>query len=79
MKLFNKIRTCIGEDDFRIIIFKDNINIINYDTIIDISNNRIIIKKDKNLLIEGKNLELNKILCNELLIKGDISRITFNE
>ena len=79
MKLFNKVRTLVGEDKFRIIILDNIINITNYDSILNISSNNIVIKKGNNILIEGKNLELNKILSNELLIKGEISSISFNE
>ncbi len=76
MKLFDNIRNYIGEDEFRIVIYKDSINIINYDNLNEISSNKVIINQ---VVIEGKNLLLKKILTNELLIKGKIEKIEFNE
>ena len=76
MKLFDNIRNYIGEDNFRIIIYKDKINIINYNKINEITSNRILIDR---LSIFGKNLSLNRIMANEILIDGIIEKIEFNE
>lgn len=79
MRLFNDVRNYIGENNFRIIIYKDKIDIINYEEIKEISNNRIIIKSNKTIVIDGKNLKLNKMLNKEVLIMGEIININFNE
>lgn len=79
MKLFNDVKNYIGENNFRIIIYKDKIDIINYEEIKEISNNKIIIKSNKYVVIDGKNLRLNKMLNKEVLVIGDIVNINFNE
>ena len=79
MKLFNDVRNYIGENNFRIIIYKDKINIINYEKLDEISDEKIIVKTDKKIEIDGKNLKLNKLLNNEVLIHGEIINIKINE
>lgn len=79
MRLFNDVRNYIGENNFRIILYKDKIDIINYEEIKEISNNKIIIKSNKTIVIDGKNLKLNKMLNKEVLIIGEIININFNE
>lgn len=79
MKLFNNVRNYIGENKFRLVIYNDKIDIINYIDIDEINNNKIIVKSDKKIIIEGKNLKINKLVSNEALINGEISNIFFNE
>ncbi|MBO6195240.1 MAG: YabP/YqfC family sporulation protein [Bacilli bacterium] len=79
MKIFDDVRNYIGENNFRIILYKDKVDIINYEELNEISDNRIIVKSNKTLIINGKNLKLNKMLNKEVLIIGEISSINFNE
>ncbi|MBR2712427.1 MAG: hypothetical protein IKE73_01825 [Bacilli bacterium] len=76
MKLFDNIRNYIGEDDFRIIIYKDKINVINFKNINEITSNKVLIDS---LSIYGKNLSLNKIMTSEVLINGIVEKIEFDE
>ena len=74
----NNIRNYILEEEFRIIIKQNKINIINYIELIDFNDFEIKIKYIKgDLLINGDNLRLKKILNDELLIEGNISKIEF--
>ena len=77
MKLFNDIRNLINEDNFKIIIYDNYIDIINYSKIINISDNLLTIKSNKKILIYGKNLKINKLLDNELLIMGEVDKIIY--
>ena len=77
--LFNDVRNYIGENNFRIILYKDKIDIINYEELLEITDNKIIVKSNKNIIIDGKNLKLNKLMSNEVLILGEINNIKFNE
>ena len=79
MKLFNDVRNYIGENNFRIILYKDKIDIINYEELKEISDNKIVVKSNKNIIINGKNLKMNKMLNKEVLIIGDLINITFDE
>ena len=79
MKLLNNIRNYISDNSFIVTIYTDRVNIINYNSIDKISNNNIIINSDKKIKIEGKNLKLNKLFSDELLIMGIISNISIYE
>ena len=77
MKLFNDIRNLINEDNFKIIIYDNYIDIINYSKIINISDSLLTIKSNKKILIYGKNLKINKLLDNEILIMGEVDKIIY--
>lgn len=79
MNLFSDIRNYIGENNFKIIIYKDEIDIINYNTIDEITNNKIIVFAEKQIIIEGKNLKVKKLENEEILVLGNITSINFNE
>ena len=79
MKLFNDVRNYIGENNFRMIIYKDKLDIINYEKIIELSDNEIIVTSNKKITVVGKNLKLNKMLNKEILILGEINKISFYE
>lgn len=79
MKIFNDIRNFIDNNDFKIIIYNNLIDIINYKDLVDISTTSIKIKNNNPINIIGKDLYIIKMLDNELLIKGTIKDIKFNE
>ncbi len=79
MKIFNDIRNFIDNNDFKIIIYNNLIDIINFNKIIDISTTSIKIKSNNLINIIGKDLYIIKMLDNELLIKGIIKDIKFDE
>lgn len=60
-------------------IYKDNkLNIINYSEIIDFSSKLISIRHEDNVYhIEGDNLVISRMMDSEILITGDISKISF--
>ena len=76
MNLVNKIRNSFNEKKLKIIIFDKYINIINYSVINDISNEKIIIK-NQNIIINGRNLKVIKLLDNEILIEGLLSNLEY--
>ena len=77
LKLKN-IRSYILEEEFKVIIKQNKLNIINYIELIDFNDYEIKIKYiDGILLVNGSNLILKKILNEELLIEGNISKIEF--
>ena len=73
---FNKIRTYILEDEFKLIFLDNKVNIVNYEEIDNFNENEIKVKYDKGLIIiSGNNLVITKLLNNELLIEGKIKSI----
>lgn len=76
MKIINKFRSYILEDEFSMNVSKDKIDIMNYTTIGQIDTNKMIIYYDGGvIIINGKNLTLLKMLDDEILISGSISNI----
>lgn len=74
--MFRKIKDYVIDDRLKINIFENKINIVNYIDIVTIETERIcVLSKLKKIIIKGKNLTLNKLLENEVLISGDIKSI----
>lgn len=75
---FNKLRTYILEDEFKLNYINNKINIINYIEIDHFDSNKIIIRYELgNIIINGKNLIITKLLNDELLIEGTIKSIIY--
>ena len=74
--MFERFSKYINDNSFKVSIINNSINIDNYTDIISIESNRIsLYNKDKIVVIKGKNLELKKLLDNELFITGNIKSI----
>ena len=77
MKIIDKLDRYLNENEFKLILDNNRLNIVNYEEIIDFSLSNIKVKlKDKIVSIEGRNLVINKMVDNELLITGNISNIS---
>lgn len=75
-----KIREYVRESDFKMLIKNNNIDIENYTKIIDITDTKIeILNNDIKIKILGKNLTINKLLNNEILIIGKYNNILFED
>lgn len=78
MRLIRKIDNYINDKDIKIISTDNYVNITNYVKILDFNSNNIDIELSTyNLLIKGKDLVINKMYDNELLIKGKIESIIY--
>ncbi len=76
MKMIDKMRTYLLEEEFCINIYKNKINIINYENIDHFDINTVIIRyKEGTIKISGNNLVASKLLNDEILIVGDIKNI----
>ena len=76
--MFNNIRNYLNDSKWKINIFDNKINIVNYLDIITLEDTRISIKcTDCNVIVKGKNLTVNKLLDNEMLITGTIISVEF--
>jgi len=72
------IKSYILEKDTKIIILNNKINVVNYIDIGHFDSNKIVIKlKDKNIIINGNELVISKLLDDEILITGDLYNIEF--
>ena len=77
MKIIDKLDRYLNENEYKLILDNNRLNIVNYEEIIDFSLSNIKVKlKDKIVSIEGRNLVINKMVHNEILITGTISNIS---
>lgn len=74
--LFNRIKDYVMDKECKITITTDYIHVLNYKKIITFDDNNIILDVDNRILtIKGNDVVINKLLDNEMLIKGDIKNI----
>lgn len=72
------IRSYFIDEEFQIIYLPNQIDIINYQEIDSFDDEKIRIRyKEGVLVIGGKNLSINKLLEDEVLIGGKIEKIEF--
>lgn len=72
------IRKYIVEEEFKITVFKDKVDILNYKEIDSIEDEKIIIRHDEGtIILYGESLSIKKLLEEELLISGEITKIEF--
>lgn len=77
---FDKLRTYILENEFKLVYLNNKVNIVNYSDIGHFDNNKIIVYNSKQIItINGHNLVISKLLKDELLIEGKIERIDIHE
>lgn len=75
--MFN-FRNLVLNNKFVISLYKDFINILNYEKIGIVEDSKISIFSDnKEFVIYGSNLVLSKMINNEILIKGDFTKIEY--
>ena len=74
--VIDSIRNYIKDTDFRFTVYKDKIDIVNYKKIISLEDEKILfLGENQKITIRGKNLTLNKLLDDEILIVGKILKI----
>lgn len=79
MKLVDRLGDYLYDNEYKIIVKKNQVDIVNYDEIIDFSLNKISVKyRNKIFVIEGTNMVISKMLDNEILITGNISNLRIN-
>ncbi|HHT38823.1 MAG TPA: hypothetical protein GXZ95_05410 [Mollicutes bacterium] len=76
MKLTERFKDYIYDRKMSIHIYENKVNIVNYNEISHFNSNKVVVVYDDgNIIVEGKNLVVSKLLDNEILISGKIKRI----
>jgi sporulation protein YqfC len=76
MGIVHKFRDYILESELKITILENRVDIVNYTEIGHFDSNKIIVRHDKgNIVINGNNLVVSKLLMDEVLISGTIKNI----
>lgn len=75
--MFRNLMTYIDDKEFKLTFLKNRLNIVYYKEIITVEQTRISISCDNEntIIVHGKNLTINKLLEQELLITGEIETI----
>lgn len=74
--MLNRLKDYINDTEFRLTVFSDRIHVMNFLQIISLEDERISFLTTKGrVIIKGKNLCLNKLLDDEVLISGIIMNI----
>ena len=74
--MLRNLREYIAPDELKITITMDKVNILNYDRLRDITDKEISFSKNnKKVKVVGKDLKLNKLLDQEVLIIGNIMKV----
>lgn len=78
--MMRNIKEYVRGEEFKMILKNNIINIQNYNDIGCISQKEITIyNKDKKIYIKGKNLSVEKLLNDEILITGEYNNIILSE
>ena len=74
--MIEKIVNYIKDSKFKIIYVNNSVDIVNYDKILEVKDDAVTLsKEDKLLFIRRKNLKVNKLMDQEILITGVILKI----
>lgn len=78
--MLNNLSTYLGNEDYRISILNNGVHILNYNSVVDITETEALIKINKKLIkITGNNFRLTRLDKKELLIHGQVKKVSVNE
>ncbi len=78
--MLKSLNRFIKNDEYTINIWENNINIINFTEILILEENKVVLLiKNKKITVTGENLTINKLLDDEILLKGKIKTIELGE
>ena len=76
--MLKNVRNYIKDNNYKITLKNNIIDIENYSSIGNITEKEIVIYvNDLKIIIKGSKLNINKLLNNEILIKGSYNNIIF--
>ncbi len=73
---YNRIKNYIEDNEFHFDIFIDRVYIANYEKILSLSDTRVsFVAQNKKITLTGNKLSLIKMLDDELLIQGNLTKV----
>lgn len=73
---YNGIKNYIEDNEFHFDIFIDHVYIANYEKILSLSDTRVsFVAQNKKITLTGNKLSLIKMLDDELLIQGNLTKV----
>ena len=74
--MFNKVHRYLNDEEFKFIYYENKIYITNYKRIIVLEDNYVSFQsKNKIITITGNNLILKRLVDNDMLLAGTITKI----
>ncbi len=74
--MLDRLYDYVSDNEFRFTVFENKFNVLNYKRILSLEDNYIsILSNNKKITIIGDNFVLNKLVKDELLVTGNITRI----
>lgn len=74
--MLDRLYDYVSDNEFRFTVYENKFNAINFKRILSLEDNYIsILSNTKKITITGNNFILNKLVEDELLITGNISKI----
>ena len=74
--MLEQIRNYVNDNEFRFTMYENKIHIINYKRIVSLEDTNISFHTSKTKIsIYGKNLKLKKLIKEEMLVTGIITKI----
>ncbi|MBR1385959.1 MAG: hypothetical protein IJ568_03920 [Bacilli bacterium] len=78
--MLKSLNRFIKNNDYTINIWENNIDIINFSEILILEENKVVLLiNNKRITIIGENLTINKLLDNEILLKGKLKSFEIGE
>lgn len=78
MGLVHRFRSYLLEEDLEIRFHKGGLNIVNFNEIGHFDSYKVVVKSNSvNIYVEGQDLVVSKLLQDEILITGKITKIEF--
>ena len=78
MGIVHRFRNYLLEEEFEIKMYKGAINIVNFTEVGHFDSYKVIVKCNSlNVVIEGVDLVVSKLLQDEILVTGRIDKIEF--
>jgi len=79
MRLTNQVRKFLVEEAYYIDIYDQHIHVFHYIDILKLQDNHIILQMDGFVLnLEGRNFRVKQLENQEILIRGDLERLSFS-
>ena len=76
--MFDRLRSYINDDSWKINISRNQVDIVNYLDIILLEEEKILVKYGEGIIsVTGDRLSVNKMLDSEILISGNIKCVEF--
>lgn len=73
---YNRIKNYIEDNEFHFDIFIDHVYIANYEKILSLSDTRVsFVAQNRKITLTGNKLSLIKMLDDELLIQGNLTKV----